>query len=145
MWLMNTSTGATSLKSRAVYRRGVLYEQNPFRQFRPLPLAALPARLLSLEHVSLPQRRYRRLDHCHRPHRVLVLVAASGLSQKVCVMCPPLKYAWPAAVGADCGIDVTDRKKVVYLRKIAHQYASRRAWVYRTHWTGLLLRVRRVA
>lgn len=57
----------------------------------------------------------------------------------------PQKYSWPLVVGAVVEIAASDSATRERLQSQAHNFSYRRRWVYRTHWDGAVVRVRRVA
>ena len=60
-------------------------------------------------------------------------------------MAKPRKYPWPEDVGGECVIPAPDRPSRQRLQSQAHNFAYDRRMVYRTHWDGVVVRVRRVA
>lgn len=56
------------------------------------------------------------------------------------------RYPYPDAVGEKTYIaDVSDRAKALLVWSSAHKYAYRRNWVFRTHWDGQAMIIRRAA
>lgn len=60
-------------------------------------------------------------------------------------MAPPLRYAYPAAIGAELKHWAENQKRAKRLMNNAYDYGKRRDWLYRCSYDGQFVTIRRVA